>query len=428
MRPEGLEPPRVAPQDSKSCASTSSATVALLLFKNLRHSLPARHPPGLPHGFRGLTRFAIVVTHGPALREGVTAPRRGAPAGSDRTVLLECRLEQLRGALDEARAEADLARVRLAEAAAREVGETQRLSLLQDEVAQAREEVAALHRRLEHSEALRARLQGHLFESEAQGDAQELVRLRREVAAARERIAGSEQTAAQLRARLDELVASRETLLTRVVEWQRSVRHGDTEAVDLAEFIGSLRRALLDLERDNALGERREAALREQLDQATAPLQMLERTAPAAAAVTPERPLADDLVATLAAAERPQDQVDLLLRLGRRGGDDAFYAVRPFATAEDPNVRAAAYQALGRMLERDPARLEPHIRWGIADANPHVRRRAVLAAAAARGLALRPLLAPLSDDPDPQVRRIVLRILRAQDPGRAETGIVQRAS
>lgn len=383
------------------------------------------------------------MTHGPALREGVTAPRRGSlsagsatPAGSDRAVLLECRLEQLRGALDEARAEADLARVRVAEAAAREVGETQRLSLLQDEVAQAREEVAALHRRLEHSEALRARLQGHLFESEARDDAQELVRLRREVAAARERIASSEQTTSQLRARVDELVASRETLLTRVVEWQHSVRHGDTEAVDLAEFIGSLRRALLDLERDNALGERREAALREQLDQATAspPLQMPELTEPipAAAAVAPERPPppADDLVAALGAAERPHDQVDLLLRLGRRGGDDAFYAVRPWATAEDPNVRAAAYQALGRLLQEDPARLEPHIRWGIADAAPHVRRRAVLAAAGARGLALRPLLEPLTGDPDPQVRRIVLRLLRAQEPRRSEAtpGIVQRAS
>jgi hypothetical protein len=340
--------------------------------------------------------------------------------GSDRTVLLECRLEQLRAALDEARAEADFARVRLAEAAAREVGETQRRSLLQNEVAQAREEVAALHRRLEHSEALRAELQGHLFESEAKDDAQELVRLRREVAAARERIAGSEQTTGQLRARVDELVASRETLLTRVVEWQRSVRHGDSEAVDLAEFIGSLRRALLDLERDNALGERREAALREQLDQATASPQLPQLSQPA--------PPADDLVAALAAAERSQDRVELLLRLGRRGGDDAFYAVRPWATAEDPNVRAAAYHALGRLLQGDPARLEPHIRWGIADANPHVRRRAVLTAAAARGLALRPLLEPLTGDPDPQVRRIVLRILRAQDPGRNEASIVQRAS
>jgi len=374
-----------------------------------------------PSGFRESTHF-IIVTYGPfALREGVTAPRRSPPAGSDRTLLLECRLEQLRGALDEARAEADQARIRLAEAAAREAGETQRLSVLQDEVARARAEVAALHRRLEHSEALRANLQGHLFESEGKGDAQELMRLRREVAAARERIAASEQTTPQLRARVDELVASRETLLTRVVEWQHDVRHGDTEAVDLAEFIGSLRRAVLDLERDNALGERREAALREQLEQATIP---------AAEPPEPPQPPADDLVAALAAAKHPQDQVELLLRLGRRGGDDAFYAIRPWATAEDPNVRAAAYQSLGRLLERDPARLEPHIRWGIADSNPHVRRRVVLAAAAARGLALRPLLEPLTGDPDPQVRRIVHQILRAtsQDPQRTEANIVQRAS
>ena len=319
------------------------------------------------------------------MREGITA--------SDRTLLLECRLEQLRGALDEARAEADQARVRLAQAAAREAGETRRMSLLQDEVARAREEVAALHRRLEHSEALRAKLQGHLLESEPQADAQELVRLRREVAVAQERIAASEQTASQLRARVDELVASRETLLTRVVEWQQAVREGDTEAVDLAEFIGSLRRAVLDLERENALGERREAALREQLEQ--------QAKAPPTEAMTPKRPPpgADDLGAALAAVD-----------------------------AENPSVRAAAYQALGRLLERDPARLAPHIRRGIADANPHVRRRAVLAAAGARGLALRPLLEPLTGDADPQVRRIVHRILRNQDPQRTEAGIVQRAS
>src|SRR5437764_13336224 len=140
------------------------------------------------------------------------------------------------------------------------------------------------------------------------------MRLRREVAAARERIAASEQTASQLRARVDELLASRETLLTRVVEWQRAVRDGDTEAVDLAEFIGSLRRAVLDLERDNALGERRAAALREQPEQATA--------------ITPEppppsplpTPPGDDLVAALAAAQPPHDQVELRPRRSRRRG------------------------------------------------------------------------------------------------------------
>src|SRR2546423_7010717 len=249
--------------------------------------------------------------------------------GSDRTLLLECRLEQLRGALDEARAEADQARIRLAEAAAREAAETQRLSVVQDEVARARAEVAALHRRLEQSEALRAKSQGHLFESDGRDDAQELVRLRREVAAARERIAASEQTTPQLRARVDELVASRETLLTRVVEWQRAVRRADTEAVDLAQYTASLRRAVLDLERDNALGERREAALREQLEQATAPAAMPAVTPEPPEPPEPPQPPADDLVVALAAAQNPRDQVELLLRLGRRGGDGAVFSLPP---------------------------------------------------------------------------------------------------
>src|SRR5688500_6131450 len=82
---------------------------------------------------------------------------------SDRTMLLECRLDQLRSALEEARASADQARVRLAEAAAREADQVRRHGLLHDELARAREEVTALHRRLEQSEALRAGLAGHLF-------------------------------------------------------------------------------------------------------------------------------------------------------------------------------------------------------------------------------------------------------------------------
>src|SRR2546423_12283094 len=91
-----------------------------------------RGGPGL-QGFRELTHFTIV-TYGPfALREGVTAPRRSgvspasaAPGGSDRTLLLECRLEQLRRAPDEARAEAGQAPTPPAQAAARETGETPR--------------------------------------------------------------------------------------------------------------------------------------------------------------------------------------------------------------------------------------------------------------------------------------------------------------
>ena len=109
---------------------------------------------------------------------------------------------------------------------------------------------------------------------------------------------------------------------------------------------------------------------------------------------------------------------------------DELSAALAEVDAENPSVRAAAYQALGRLLARDPARLAPHIRRGIADANPLVRRRAVLAAAGARELALPPLLEPLSGDPDPQVRRIVHRILRGtlQDPQRTQADRVQRAS
>jgi hypothetical protein len=256
---------------------------------------------------------------------------------------------------------------------------------------------------------------------------------------------------AHLRARIDELVASREVLFTRVVEWQRLVRQDDPDALDLAEFIAALRRDILELEHQNYAGERREADLRRRLidadagtetpeddrpvvspdpeppaDEAPAEARVAEgitaapeahddATMPAAAAREGGRP--HELVAALAAARDSQSRIEQLLRLGRSGDDDAFYAIRPWASSTEPGERAAAYQALGRLLERDPSRLEPHLRWGIADPDPRVRRRVILAAATARGLDLRPLLEPLRADPDPQVRRVVNEVLRRPPPG-----------
>jgi hypothetical protein len=353
---------------------------------------------------------------------------------ADRTFLLECRLDQLISALQSARTEADRCRTQLAANAAREADHARRASALHDELAQAREEIATLHRSLEHSEALRADAEGRLFESGQRDEAAELARLRRDVCEERERTIASERASVELRTRVEELTATRETLLTRIAEWQSLVRRGDPYGVDLSEFIAGLRGDILELEHQNALAEQREAQLREQLVLAgVVPEPNTKSAAEDAAAAESDQPGAepaaedaapieevavassartDNLAAALEAAGGTEGQIEVLLRLGKSKDDAAFYAIRPWATAPEPRVRAAAFEALGRLLEGDPTRLEPHLRWGLADADPRVRRRVVLAAASARGVALRPLLEPLRADPDPQVRRVTLEVLR----------------
>jgi hypothetical protein len=368
-----------------------------------------------------------------------SSPAGAVPEAADRIFLLECRLDQLHSALQSARSEADATRTRLAESAVREVDHARRAYVLHEEIAAAREEIAALHRRSELAEALRAEVEGRLLESGARDEAAELARLRREVREQRERAEATERTSGELRLRVEELTATRETLLTRVAEWQNLVREGDPEAVDLSEFIAALRGEILDLEHRNAEGERREAELRERLERAgvaaeapRAPEAVVSQELDPEAVMDgaqPEpvsmngMPSMDGLSAALAAAESPESKIELILRLGRSRKDSAFYAIRTHATASEPRVRAAAFEALGRLLENDPARLEPQLRWGLADPDPRVRRRVVLAAATASGLALRPLLEPLRMDPDPQVRRVIHEVLRrtsSRDEGTRE--------
>lgn len=375
-----------------------------------------------------------------------TADDAGSGSDRDRAFLLACRLEQMRAVVDEARAEADRARALLAESTAREADHARRNHVLHQELAAAREEVASLHRRLEHSEALRARMEGRLFESSAPDEVQELVRLRGEASTVREVTAAHQRTLTDLRARVEKLVASRETLLTRVAEWQRAVREGDSDSIDLAEFIAALRSDILELERRNVLAERREAELRERLlhvergkeekekpgrgastAEGNAESFMIGVTATEPAKEEPtgeiEEPAdAERASSELSSADDAESRIDALLRLGRGGDADAFYVIRSWLGTPEPQIRAAAYQALGHLLEHDPARLEPHIRWGIADPDGRVRRRVVLAAAAARGLALRPLLEPLRRDPDPQVRRVVHEVLRRMPISDADRG------
>jgi hypothetical protein len=336
-----------------------------------------------------------------------------------RTFLLECRLEQMRASVDDARAEAHKARTLLAEAAAREAGHAGRHQRLHEELAAAREEIETLHRRLEHSEALRAGLEGRLFESAAPDDATELVRLRGEVAAHRDMTIARQRMVAELQARVENLVTSRETLLSRVAEWQHQARNGDADAIDLAEFIAALSHDILALEHRSVTAEKREAELRERLLAASLQADADPRATHAAATEphsTDEAP-APEPVAEPACDDRdPQARIDTLLRLGRSGNADASQAIRTELGAPEHGVRAAAYQALGQLLEHEPARLEPYLRRGIADTDPRVRRRAALTAASARGLDLRLLFNHLRLDPDPQVRRVVKEILRHTAP------------
>ncbi|MGE0158591.1 MAG: HEAT repeat domain-containing protein [Gemmatimonadales bacterium] len=378
---------------------------------------------------------------------------------ADRTFLLECRLDQLHSALQSARADADQARARLAESAAREADLARRAADLHAELAVAREEVAMLHRRLEHSEALRAETEGRLLEAGARDEAGELARLRREVRAERRRADASAGRLGELHARIEELTATRETLLTRVAEWQSLVRNGDPEAVDLSEFIAALRGDILELEHRSVLAAEREGELLRQLEQAgvaaeatvaearideaiaaaarndearnaearnaDAPVAEAPTDAVAAAEVGAEEADAEtpvapsdapspgpDMAAALAEAGGPERLVEQLLRLGKSRQESAFYAIRRWATSPEPRVRAAVFEALGHHLEEDSERLEHHLRWGLADPDPRVRRRVVLAAATARGVAVRTLLEPLRLDPDPQVRRVIHEVLR----------------
>ena len=522
----------------------------------------------------------------PGAANGATPP--GPATDRERVLLLECRLEQMRSGLVEAREEADRARSRLAEAAAREAEHARRYSLVHQDLAEARAEIGSLHRHLEHSEALRAEITGHLFETGDRKDAEELVRLRKKVLADDQRAILSDRTVARLRERVEELTSSRETLLVRLAEWQQLIREDGPEAADLSEFLAELRRDILELEHRNVTGEAREAELRERLamvgidpDQPADPVPSAESpvippprevrdaadqsgagdaadhveasdaadhleagdaadqreagaeaaaeasdvadhleaggaplgagdradqpeagdardeleaagdaadhleaggaetepeasaeaapeagaeaepeagdgedqreagraparagglsasgesevqgassepevprapeppTAPVAARPEAARGRADVLMAELHDAHTAATQADVLLRLGRCGEASAVTAVRPWTASPEPSVRAAAYEALGRLLERAPVELERYLRTGLADPDARVRRRVVLAAGTARGMSPGELLDPLREDPDPQVRRVVREVLRQAPP------------
>ena len=417
-----------------------------------------------------------------------TSPGRGPDR--ERVLLLECRLEQMRAALATARDEADHVRSQLSDVAARETEHARRYCMIHEELAEARAEIAVLHRHLDRSEALRAEIAGHLFEGGVGEDTEELIKLRRRALAEDQRAMVSDRTVTRLRARVEELIASRETLLTRIAEWQQLIRKEGPDAADLSEFLAELRREILDLERRGQTADAREARLRDRLalagidpdesesgesladpdavDESEEHAEPQEEEATAAgeptaadepegtaaggtpepesepefeleseaglesepdavpvvveASAAPTSSRTDSLVAELLDAQLPELRADLLLRLGRTGDTGAAHTVHPWTKSSEPSVRAAAYEALGRLLEREPEALEPHLRRGLSDADARVRRRVVLAAATARGLDPHALLDALREDSDAQVRRLIRQVLRQAPSAGAPSG------
>ena len=352
--------------------------------------------------------------HSPQVASGAAATSPSPAADGERILLLECRLDQAASALDGARADADRLRKQLAEAAAREADHARRFSLVQRDLADARGELAALHERLASTEAMRAELEGHLFEAGARGDAGELLRIRRELIAEQQRSLANEQTASRLRARVNELLLSRDTLLTRIAEWQLLVGHDESGAVDLAEFMAELRRDIMMLEQRNVVTERREVALRQRLaragmdpdtafdddivvavDEPPAPadtdvpeIEEPELTEPTevgepgtstwAGFVNTDHVFAgqqqDDGAAGQAdgevdAASTLTDATDWPAPLAAAPvavSDATAYAPVDLLSANDPAVRAAAYERLIRVNEGSPEFVE-HVRAGLAD-------------------------------------------------------------
>src|SRR5262245_30143864 len=112
--------------------------------------------PACPKSSRWGMQMRDAPDHSTTLASGMTSPPE---PNSERILLLECRLEQASSAVDGARADADRLRSSLAEAAAREADHAHRYSLVHQELAEARSEIASLHERLGRTEALRSELE-----------------------------------------------------------------------------------------------------------------------------------------------------------------------------------------------------------------------------------------------------------------------------
>ncbi len=121
--------------------------------------------------------------------------------------------------------------------------------------------------------------------------------------------------------------------------------------------------------------------------------------------------------ALLAAAHEAEGAVraSLIEQVGRCGDAQAAEELAEFLADETAEVRAAAIEAMVRLVSG--AELEAVLRMGLEDGDARVRRRTALCAASARNFDAGALLVPLLSDPDRQVRRVACTALGgSRDP------------
>lgn len=376
---------------------------------------------------------------------------------SEELTLLEWRLEQLEAALEDARAarHADLGQL-AREAEAREELSA-RLHELEESLVEARQRAEALAEQLQIAERGRADFEHRLREAKHAHRAalEELVRERdRET----HRAVVARRALENARERLDGLERAQDRFFGRLVSWQ-SLTGADREQVDLAEFIAELRGEIVRLyERfeQEAGGEESDGSSLEVPAPATEiPDEPLREPEPAKSVISsalpePARPPAGAwarrlreatsselrLHAARTLAEHPHpeaipalrramrrasdrlERVELIGLLGKIGGAEAAAAIDHEAESPDPLLQAAVFAARVSMAHRDPAERDALIADGLAHAEPVVRRRAILAAAASPSEGLARLVAPHLHDPDGGVRQAANAALVPQFAGR----------
>jgi HEAT repeat protein len=394
----------------------------------------------------------------------------------ERICFLEWRLEQMEAVIADERRTVRELRERVAEGAQREAEAARRVADLEERLAEARREVIALADRTAHADAERSLLERRM-QSNGRDTSREMAELCRKLEREKERAEQKSRALEHARERLNELERSRESFFLRLIEWQKMARADDVDLAEfIAELRGEIARLAADNEaaqaREESLldalaksqlpepaheeeamprflasvgSERPQVSTALGVAEASEVLAGIESDAKRDRAQRLARDLAGDrsesriaaardlagvagalaaplLAAAMRNAASDEERIALLEQIGRVGAHARGDAEGPLSVARrsidavlgdpDPFVRAAAFEAKLALAPREEAAAIAGA--GLADPDPRVRRRLVLAVKAGVVGEIASLLLPVVSDPDPQARRAACAALAGE--------------